>query len=270
MFKVKVTTKVQNVNECLFGWYLLNCKTFCSQTWCGDAASWARKMLAIFKVKVTAKAQNVDECLSRLYSLLPNILSPNLAWWCIMSQSVMQRDWFATFNLKVTARTLMIKIWQILLSSELLILLLANLIWWYVIITSHLGVLYRNWIAVFKVKVTAELQNVSECLLRWYFLNHRTFYYQNWCCDASSWARVSFKKIDFLSSRSRSQWRIIWSKHDFLIYLLSYWSCATKLGLVWWCIIMGQSVMQEDLLGIFKVKVTMRAYFIMAVCTIST
>ena len=40
----------------------------------------------------------------------------------------------------------------------------------------------------FKVKVTAKIQNVSECLSR-YFLKCWTFYYQTWYCDASLWAR---------------------------------------------------------------------------------
>ena len=40
--KVKVTSKVKNVSEYLSGWYLLNHKTFCYQTWYGDAADWAR------------------------------------------------------------------------------------------------------------------------------------------------------------------------------------------------------------------------------------
>ena len=41
-FKAKVTAKVKNVSKCLSGWYLLNRRAFCSQTWYGDAASWAR------------------------------------------------------------------------------------------------------------------------------------------------------------------------------------------------------------------------------------
>ena len=39
----------------------------------------------------------------------PNILFPNLVWWCIfMSRSVMQKDWLAMFMVKVTARAHMI------------------------------------------------------------------------------------------------------------------------------------------------------------------
>ena len=39
--KVRVTVKVKNVNVCLSRWYLLNCQTFCHQTWYCDASSWA-------------------------------------------------------------------------------------------------------------------------------------------------------------------------------------------------------------------------------------
>ena len=35
---------------------------------------------------------------------------------------------------------------------------------------------------------------INECLCRWYFLNHWTFYYQTWYGDASLWARLSLKK----------------------------------------------------------------------------
>ena len=46
----------------------------------------------------------------------PIILFPNFVLWCfIMSGSVIQKDWFATFKAKVTARAHMIKIWQFLL-----------------------------------------------------------------------------------------------------------------------------------------------------------
>ena len=40
--KVRVTGKVQNYSECSFWRYLLNCQTFCNQTWYCDASSSAR------------------------------------------------------------------------------------------------------------------------------------------------------------------------------------------------------------------------------------
>ena len=46
-----------------------------------------------------------------IFSKPPDILFPNLVLWCIvMSQSVMQKDWFVIFKVKVTARAHMIKI----------------------------------------------------------------------------------------------------------------------------------------------------------------
>ena len=107
-------------------------------------------------------------------------------------------------------------------SFDLLILLLPNLVWWYIIISQ--SVLCRNWNVLFKVKITAKSQNVNECLSIWYFLNCWTFYHQTWYGDATLWARLSFKKIDLLSPKSRSQLRIIWSKCDFLTYYLNCWS----------------------------------------------
>ena len=35
----QVTGKVQNSSECSSGQYLINCRTFCNQSWCGDAWS---------------------------------------------------------------------------------------------------------------------------------------------------------------------------------------------------------------------------------------
>ena len=91
--------------------------------------------------------------------------------------------------------------------SEFLILLQTNLVWKYIAISQ--SALWRNWIVVFKIKVTAKFVNVSECLSRWYHPNRWTFYCQTWYGDASLWARLSSKKIGLLSSRSRPQWRII-------------------------------------------------------------
>ena len=87
----------------------------------------------------------------------------------------------------------------------------------------------------FKIKVTTKVWNVSECLSRWYFLNHRTFCYQIWYSDVTSWARVSCETffLCLLSSRSRSQQGIIWPKYDSFYYI--FWtvdSLTTKLWLM--------------------------------------
>ena len=56
----------------------------------GSRSQWKVKMLMFAKM---------------IFSKPPNILLPNLVFWCIiMSGSVMQKDWFAVFKVKVTAR----------------------------------------------------------------------------------------------------------------------------------------------------------------------
>ena len=170
VFKVNVTALVQNVCECLSRWYLLNRRTFCYQTWYGDAASRTilscrKKLFPKFKVKVTLRAHMNKIWLSNISSELLvlgnqtwsndtssearvshekdglllsrsrsqpivtmsmhvqmissktlHFLSLNVVLWCIiMSQSVLQKDWFTIFNVKVTAKAPMIKVWQFLL-----------------------------------------------------------------------------------------------------------------------------------------------------------
>ena len=77
-----------------------------------QSAMWENVVVvAIFKVKVTSKVKNVSECLSGQLSSEPqNDLSPNLVWLCsIMSQSIMQKNWFTVFNVQVTVRAHIIK-----------------------------------------------------------------------------------------------------------------------------------------------------------------
>ena len=59
--------------------------------------------------------------------------------------------------------------------------------------------------------------------------------YQTWCGDTASWARVSkwVKILLLISSRSRSQCGLIWSKYDSFYYAFgTVDSLATKLGLM--------------------------------------
>ena len=64
---------------------------------------------------------------------------------------------------------------------------------------------------VVKVQVTKKVQNSSECSSGRYLPSCRTFCNQTWYGDATSWAKVSCKKIGLLSSSSGSQWGLIWS-----------------------------------------------------------
>ena len=91
-----------------------------------------------------------------------------------MRRCVMQKNWFTIFNVKVTARAYIIRIW-------LFLLYLLNC-WsicnqyWFDSTASLVGVFCRkNGITAFKVKITAKVQNASECLSGWYLLNHEHF-----------------------------------------------------------------------------------------------
>ena len=97
----------------------------------------------------------------KIISELPNILLPNCVW-CgiIMSCNVMY--WFTIFKVKTTARADMIKIWLFTTSYEPLILFQPNSVWWYIILKSES--LMKKGIAMFKVRVTVKVLNVSEYL----------------------------------------------------------------------------------------------------------
>ena len=74
-----------------------------------------KNWITAFRAKVTATGQNLM-FVEMIFSEPPNILCSNLElWFIVMSQGVMQKDWFAIFKVKVTARAHMIKIWQFLL-----------------------------------------------------------------------------------------------------------------------------------------------------------
>ena len=83
-----------------------------------------------------------------------------------------------------------------------------NLVLWYIIIWWI--VLWKDWIALSWSR-SQKVQNSSECSSWWYLLSCWTFCNQTWYGDATSWAKVSCKKIGLLSSSSGSQWGLIWS-----------------------------------------------------------
>ena len=89
-----------------------------------------------------------------IFSEPQNILSPNLVWLCsLISQSVMQKK--LVHHLQCDY-----------FSSKLLVRLQPNLVWWCSIISR--SVLWKNGITVFKINVTVKVQNVSECLSRYF------------------------------------------------------------------------------------------------------
>ena len=85
----------------------------------------------------------------------------------------------------------------------------------------------KNWLLHSRSRSQRRVKNVNVCLL-----NHQTFCFQTWYCDASS-VRVSCKKIDLLFSRSRSLQELIWSNYD-NFYCISWtaYAFSTKLGLM--------------------------------------
>ena len=141
-----------------------------------------------------------------------------------------------------------------MISSELLILLQPILVWWYIIISQSVS--WKCWIIIFYIKITARVQNVNECLSTGY-LNHQTFCFKTWYCDASSWVRVSCKKIGLLFSRSRSQHGLIWS--DCGNFYCIFWTAdpfATKLDLMAHHHKLDFLVKRFDYSAVVKVRVT--------------
>ena len=70
-----------------------------------------------------------------------------------------------------------------------------------------------------------------------------------WQCMLISW-KASCEKVAFLYSRSRSQWRF-WTSVNVCPDNIS-----DRLNLVWWCIIISQSIIQKYHFAMFKVKAT--------------
>ena len=64
-----------------------------------------------------------------------------------------------------------------------------------------------------------KVHNISGCLSRWYFLTHRIFCYQIWYGYTTLWAsHAVILLLLLLSSTSRSQRGLIWSKYDSFYY----------------------------------------------------
>ena len=137
----------------------------------------------------------------------------------------------------------MIKIWQFLLFL-LNCWSLCDQIWIDLYIIIGQSVLWRNWISVFKVKVTAKFQNVNECLSRWYFLNRLTFLLPNvvWWCIIMS--QIVFQKDWFAVFKIK-----VTVKDNIKIWLFNILSeqlILLQLSLVWWYIIIRWIVLWKD------------------------
>ena len=94
---------------------------------------------------------------------------------------------------------------------------------------------------VVNVKVTEKVQNSSDCSSGQHLLSCLSFCNQTWYGDASSWTRVSCKKIGSLCSRSRSQWGII--KSNMTVSIITELLIFLQPSLIGWCIIISWSVL---------------------------
>ena len=113
---------------------------------------------------------------------------PNLVWWCsIMSQSTMWKKKFAIFKVNVTARAHVIEddsCYYVFWTVDSLATKLGLMI--HIIGQSDFSKLLHS---------RSSAGSECQCLFRWYLLNHQTFCYQTWYCDASSWADVHAEKF---------------------------------------------------------------------------
>ena len=176
ILKVKVTARAHMFKIWQFLPYLLNCLIFCYQIWfdstlpqarvsygeigllcsrsrsqwkfkmlmnvCPDDVFWTAKHFGT-KLGIVMHHQEPEYCAKRLVGYFQG-----------------QGHSKGTYDQSMTVS---------IISFELIILSLPNLVWWHIIISQ--SVLWRNWIAVFQVKVTAKLLSVSEFLFRQYLLN---------------------------------------------------------------------------------------------------
>ena len=123
-----------------------------------------------------------------------NIFLPNLVWWCSKtSQSVMQNKNCLLSSRSRSQRGL---IWSKYDSGYYIFGTADSL-------ATKLGLIigyHRQERLVENLDYWIQGQGHSKgskywCLSKWYHLNHQTFCYQTWNCDASSWAGVSCKKF---------------------------------------------------------------------------
>ena len=137
---------------------LLNHRTFCHQTLYCDASLWAglhaKRLVCYFQGQGHSKGSNDPNVIvSTISAELLIILLPNLVWWyIIISQNVLWRNGFVVFKVKVTT------------DFKMLMNVCPHDIFWIAEpFTTKLGmemiimsqiVFQKDWLAVFKVKVT--------------------------------------------------------------------------------------------------------------------
>ena len=145
-----------------------------------------------------------------------NLLLPSLLrWWIIMSQIILQKDWFAVCMVKVTVNDHIIKILLSKIFSELLILLQLGFMVHY----HKLNCLVKRFdcSVVVKAKVTEKIQNSSDCSSGRYLLN---CCFAWWCIIMGQWHQEDWFVCCLQVQDHNEGWHI----RPFLPYLLNCWS----------------------------------------------
>ena len=160
VLKVKVTSKVWNVND-HFVWTIspesFNFLLPYLVLWCIIMSHNFLQtfQFAIFKVKGTARAYLIKIWLSALSSELLTLLQSNFVWcYIIVYQSVMLQKIGLLCPRSRSQQNFKMSMNVQTIASEPLNLLLPNLVKWCIIMSW--SVLWKDWFAVFKVKVTVK------------------------------------------------------------------------------------------------------------------
>ena len=131
---------------------------------------------------------------------------------------------FANFKVKVTVRAHMIKIWLFLI-YYLNCWFLGNKTWSDDTSSEARVSCEKNWIAVFRVKVTAKGQNVDVCFVQMISSESSNILFPNLVLSCIIMSRSVMQKDWFAIFRvkvtARAHMIKIW---QFLLYLLNCWS----------------------------------------------
>ena len=113
MVMVTYTGRVQNSNEGFSGQYLFNCRTFCNQTWYGDATLWAKVLCKKVGLLSSSSGSHwgliysnmtVSTISAELIFLQPNLVG----WYIIISWSVLcKNSWFSKSRSQCRYKTLL-------------------------------------------------------------------------------------------------------------------------------------------------------------------
>ena len=245
---VEVTVTGYVIKIWLFLLSLLNCWSVCNQT-CYDSANSSAGVSCGKMGLLHSRSRSqwrlkmfINVCLDDIFWITEHFVAKRGMVMQHHKPECLQKNWFTVFNVKVITRACIIKT-SLFLSSKLLVRLQPNLVWQHSIISQ--SVLWENGITAFKVKVTAKVQNVSECLSGWCLLNRRTFCYETWCSITSQMVMRKFCCCCCLQGQDHSQGS--YDQNMTLFTILSHLLIPWQPKLVWWYIIICQSVFWKKL-----------------------